>query len=135
VLLENVVNLGAVNEDSNSAFQTVSEYVNTRNAEGKTPLHFAAKGPLLGAQKIALWLSNTARLLLEHGADVNARGNDNSTALHIAAQYGRVNVVDELLEHGANVGAEDDEGRTALQVASSRGRVEIVRLLSERGAT
>jgi ankyrin repeat protein len=58
-------------------------------------------------------LPNVARLLLEHGADVNARENDHSTPLHVAAQYGKTAVVRVLLEHVANVGAEDEDRKTA----------------------
>ncbi|KAF8476566.1 ankyrin repeat-containing domain protein, partial [Russula ochroleuca] len=69
-------------------------------------------------------LPNVAQLLLEHGADVNARiehgGDDDNgrTPLHTAANYGRVEVVRVLLEHGANVGAEDNKGRTPLHDAT-----------------
>ena len=121
VLLEHVESLGAQCGGGEPAFQAVSEYVNARGAKGMTPLHFASEHPgPVGP--------NLARLLLERGADVNARDNDRSTPLHAAARYGRVDVVRVLLEHGANVGAEDKYGRTALQVASSN---EVVKLLLE----
>jgi ankyrin repeat protein len=131
VLLEHVANPGAEDDDRKTAFQAVLEYVNARNAEGKTPLHFAS-----GTQKEVpdITLSSVARLLLEHGADVNALSNDRSTPLHLAAQPGRIEVVRVLLEHGANAAAEDDNGSTALQVASNNGHDEVMKLLSEHRA-
>ena len=135
VLLEHVTNLGAEDGDRQTALPVVLEYVDAQNAEGKTPLHVASQGPGHGDgdPNIALSLPVIARLLLEHGADVNARRNDNSTPLHAAAQNGRVEVVHVLLEHGADVGAEDGDGRTALQVAASKGYNKIMNLLLKHG--
>ena len=73
-------------------------------------------------------------LLLEHGADVNARTDVLSTPLHMASRYGRVEAVRVLLEHGASVGAQDDDGKTAFQLASSEEHADIMKLLSEHGA-
>ena len=74
------------------------------------------------------------RMLLKHGADVNARKNDDTTPLHVAAQYWTLDGTRVLLEHGADVGAEDDRGRTASQVASEGAHDSIMTLLSEYGA-
>ena len=107
-----------------------------RSNGSSTPLHYASQGLQLeeGCSIDSLSLSKIARLLLEHGADVNARNYRRSTPLHIAVEDGRVEVVQVLLEYGADVGAEDENGRTALQVVSNKRRDEIVKLLSEHGA-
>ena len=61
---------------------------------GWTELHEAAKRGHLDA----------VRLLLEHGADPNAREpGDNTTPLHWAAAHGHVDVVRGLLDAGADV--------------------------------
>jgi ankyrin repeat protein len=134
-LLEHVANLGGEDDDRQTAFQIVSEFVNARDVYCQTPLHFASEGSHRGGPDIAVSFPDVARLLLEHGADVNARGIDLSTPLHVAAQYGRVEVVRVLLEHRADVGAEDDDGKTASRVASEMmGRGEITKLLSGHGA-
>ena len=78
-------------------------------------------------------LGDIARLLLEHGADINARTNRGMPPLHIAAEWKTVEVVRVLLEHGANAGGEGREGRTPFQIASANGDNEIMKLLSEHG--
>ena len=118
VLLEHVSNLGAVDDDGKTAFQVVSEYVNARANDGQTPLHYASRGGYRRDPNFPTLLSNTARLLLEHGADVYARADNLSTPLHLAAYDGRVEVVRVLLDQVANLGAEDDDGKTVFQVVS-----------------
>ena len=58
-------------------------------------------------------------LLLEHGADANARNAYDSTALIKASRNGHVAVVRALLAHGADVDARDSFGTTALHKATS----------------
>ena len=77
---------------------------------------------------------DVARLLLEHGADVNARNKDSVTPLHIAAGEGHVDVARLLLEHGAYVNARSEYGLTPLYYAAVNGRLDVARLLLERGA-
>lgn len=49
-----------------------------------------------------------ARLLIERGADVHARGPTGMTALHVAAESGNVGCVTALLESGVEVNANGD---------------------------
>jgi Ankyrin repeats (3 copies) len=108
--------------------------INARDKYGENALHNASNG---SRSVIGPSLSNVARLLLKHGADVNARTDKDkghSTPLHLAAHFGRLEVVHVLLEHGADVGTEDGSGRTALQLASDKGHHEIMKLLSEHRA-
>jgi len=137
VLLEHVANLGAEDDGGKTSFQVMSEYVNAWNVKDKTPLQLLSENGYGGDPDFTLLLSKVARLLLEHGADVNTQGNDHSTPLHAAARTWSVGVIWVLLEYGANVAAEDEDGKTASQVASdmgNRGLEEITKLLSEHCA-
>ena len=108
--------------------------VNTRDYSSWTPIHSLSHGsrsPVAHLSIPQLW-PEVAQLLIEHGADVNARMNTGQTPLHLA---GTVEVVRVLLEHRANVCTEDKEGKTPLRVAVLETmKLEITRMLLERGA-
>ena len=73
-------------------------------------------------------------LLLENGANIEAKNNSTWTSLMKAAHKGNKEVVSLLLEKGADVNAKTDYGRTALMAASNQGKTEIVSMLLEKGA-
>jgi hypothetical protein len=74
-------------------------------------------------------------LLLDKGADINAKNNNGETALSCAADVGETNVVKLLLARKADINAVDMVGETALGIAKRTGNVAIVQLLRQAGAT
>ncbi|MCK5340888.1 MAG: ankyrin repeat domain-containing protein, partial [Desulfobulbaceae bacterium] len=54
------------------------------------------------------------RSLLESGADVNAKGRNNSTALIVASGPEHARIVKILMDNGADIHARDNTGNTAL---------------------
>jgi ankyrin repeat protein len=61
-------------------------------------------------------------LLLQHGAQVNARaGRQEQTPVQGAALWGWTKVVTFLIDKGANVNLADSRGLTALDYAKGRG--------------
>ncbi|OAQ60148.1 ankyrin repeat domain-containing protein [Pochonia chlamydosporia 170] len=74
------------------------------------------------------------RALLELGADVTGKDDDEETALHVAARMGHEVVVRVLLENGADVSAKSNDGRTALHIAAKYGYEGVLRVLLENGA-
>jgi ankyrin repeat protein len=61
----------------------------------------------------------TAKLLVEHGADVNAAGQYGWTALHAAAYQGLNDVIAYLVSKGAKIDQKDEFGQTALSISLS----------------
>ena len=68
------------------------------------------------------------------GADVNAKANDDVTALMMASQNDHKEVVELLLAKGADINAKDKNGTTALMMASQNDHKEVVDLLLAKGA-
>lgn len=75
------------------------------------------------------------QILLESGADINARGMTGYTAMHAASAQGHTRVVQMLLEAGADIKARRFDGYTAMQLASRRGHEKVVQMLLDHRAT
>ncbi|KAJ7762425.1 ankyrin repeat-containing domain protein [Mycena maculata] len=75
-------------------------------------------------------------LLIEHGANTNARGGWLGSALQVASIAGHIAVTKLLIEHGADANAQGGwyESTSALQAASEQGHAAIAQLLIENGA-
>lgn len=80
--------------------------------EKSTALHYAIES---GDSYIPI-----ALLLLENGANPNARDRRDDTPLHYAAEYMVVGIVNPLVEAGADVNAVNAAGQTPLDVTNPR---------------
>lgn len=100
--------------------------VNGYSHDGWTPLHLAA---FFGPPAIV-------DVLIDHGADVNARAQNGTTnqPLHAAAAARNVQAVRALVEHGADVNARQEGGYTPLHSAAQNGDLETARFLISHGA-
>jgi cytohesin len=76
---------------------------------GGTPLMYAA----------STGNTDVVKLLIDKGADINARNNGDWTALMLAAQTGALDTVRLLLEKGADANAANEDGYTALMCAAA----------------
>jgi ankyrin repeat protein len=108
--------------------------IHIRNYVGQSPLHVATN-PLHKRDHV-----DVMQVLLDHGANPNARDNGNSTPLHhpSSGRWGGQATVEGtclLLKHGAVIDAEDNKGRTPLQLALKHGCDDMVTCLKEHGAT
>ncbi|XWS26854.1 hypothetical protein CRYUN_Cryun26dG0066200 [Craigia yunnanensis] len=89
-----------------------------KNMYGETPLHMAAKNGC----------NEAVRLLLAHGAFIEAKANNGMTPLHLAVWYlirsDDYATVKTLLEYNADCSAEDNEGMTPIKHLSKGPRSE-----------
>lgn len=102
--------------------------LDARDADESTALHFAAwKGHV-----------EVAQVLLDAGADVNARNNNRhygNTPLHAAAHANNRAVAELLIDRGADITAEFGPGRTPLRETGVHDARAVAKLLRDRGAT
>ena len=94
---------------------------------GVTALHLAAHAGN----------ADIAELLLDNGAQIDARTLNARTALHIASIHGSLDVVKVLLARGCEIDArsmENNEKKTALMKAAESCHLDIMDCLIEAGA-
>ncbi|MCG3173233.1 MAG: hypothetical protein GMKNLPBB_01411 [Myxococcota bacterium] len=76
----------------------------------------------------------TVLLLLNRGADPNARLGFHASALHLAIPWGSMRVIEALIDKGADIHAQNAQGLTPLHSAAGEGRLDVAKLLVARGA-
>ncbi|XP_006647141.1 protein CbxX, chromosomal [Oryza brachyantha] len=96
-----------------------------KNMYGETPLHMAVKNSSC----------ESAKLLLERGADIEAKANNGMAPLHLAVwhalQGGDCRTVSVLLSYNADCYAKDDEGKTPLNhIPGGAANEKLQKLLS-----
>jgi ankyrin repeat protein len=77
---------------------------------------------------------DTARVLIDGGADVNAKSQGGHTPLMFAAALNQDELVEAMIQRGANVNAENEAGQTALMAAAAHGYARVADVLLARGA-
>ncbi|KPM03476.1 Notch-like protein [Sarcoptes scabiei] len=97
---------------------------NAQDATGRTPLHAAIAADARGVFEI---------LLRNRTVDLNAKTNDGTTPLILAARMANEGMLEQLVLHNCDLNAIDEAGKTALHWAASVNNVEAVRVLLQNG--
>jgi hypothetical protein len=110
--------------------------------DGRTPLHWGpfAYAPQpkhiyakLGEPHDTVWVDPgpavVIEMLLDAGADIEARDLNGDTPLYEAANIGSVRGVEKLLERGAKANVKNKKGRSPMDEAKRRGDDDIIKML------
>ena len=99
------------------------------NAVAKNPTGFTA---LTGAT--ANNHTEIAKILVNHGANVNHRYEEGASPLMEAAHNGNVELVEFFLEKGADPNAKTKDGKSPLVFAREKNHTAVVDILKKHGA-
>uniref|UniRef100_A0AAY4ATI1 Ion transport domain-containing protein n=1 Tax=Denticeps clupeoides TaxID=299321 RepID=A0AAY4ATI1_9TELE len=105
----------------------VKELLCDEDCEGCTPLHYACR----------LGIHDSVKNILGLNICPGRKSKDKKSALHFAAEYGRINTCHRLLETITDsklLNEGDDSGLTPLHLASRGGHTKVVELLLRKGA-
>ncbi|XP_065183460.1 uncharacterized protein LOC135814289 [Sycon ciliatum] len=106
-------------EDVRAAVEANKDCLNKLGPEGLTALQTAIRNAR----------HDVARLLVELGADVDARGAKNRTAVMVACQVGALSIVHLLYENDCDMEAVDEDGRGCMHYAAFSSSPIIVHYL------
>lgn len=104
------------------------ERADTGLSIGEVPLWTAAKISKKEVIELAIQTAKTDSEVDLDQLDPTIQRN----ALHYAADYGHVEIVNMLLEAGVDVNRQDQYGRTPIQLAATAGLVKVTRALLAR---
>ena len=132
-LLDEGADVNKVDNKGNSAltFAVMNRHVNIVDLLTRAGSDVSASCTLTAVDN---GFNKCLKLLLESGADVNARSSHGETLLISAAHRGNIAAVNLLLCAGADVNAADCYGNTALMAAAGCGAVPSYHLLRKTGA-
>lgn len=105
----------------------VKKFINGKDHEGSTPLHLAVKC-LLGEKRREM-----VGLLLQYGANVQARNNDGDTPVHVAAAEGDVDSMTAFTAAGFNINTRGAGKGTVLHSAVLGGEEMMKHVLKLEG--
>jgi ankyrin repeat protein len=97
---------------------------NARSKDGRTPLHFAARGNAL----------KSIVVLLKNGSDPNTADETDKTPLHEACVQGNQEIIWTILAGKADPNRADNDGRRPLHVLAEAGNDNPISVLTESGA-
>lgn len=92
---------------------------------GISPFHLA-----IGSEN-SDFAQKVTTIVLEHGGDPNVRSDEGLTPLHIAAAWGRSNIVELLLLCGADPNIEDNCYQTPIDYAAAEDHCAVIKIIKD----
>ncbi|XP_039593324.1 transient receptor potential cation channel, subfamily N, member 1 isoform X2 [Polypterus senegalus] len=132
-LLQKGAHVDAITKDGYTALHIAVQYCKPLVVQ--TLLGFGAQVQLKGgkAQETPLHIAahvkegeKVAEMLLKSGADVNAEQENGETAMHIAARYGNLKMMQALIEEGGDVTSQSKAGENPLHIAVRHCHAHVV---------
>jgi len=135
-------------------FITEGADINSTDATGATPLHWAAFNDLPDLLEFLIshganiyahdddgwtpmhWAKSKKVLefLISNGADVNTRDQFGQTPLHLLSMESVPDIIGFLLSKGASINVKDSMGKTPLHFAALKGNAEVIKFLISQNA-
>jgi ankyrin repeat protein len=124
--------------------------INLQDYENKTPLHYADRlktiEVLLTREDIdPLVKDDRGKTPFDYAKEANRPeiikalisnkyGTDKNSLLHLAAERGYVELLDDILKEGIDVNASNNKDQSPIYLAAERGNLNVVKLLLKKGA-
>ena len=101
-----------------------SQVVNIKDSNGRTPLHWAARGVHF----------EVVKYLVENGAEINARDNNNITPIFSITSRNHAEALKYLIDRGADINVVDNQKAGPLHYAAEGGLNEMIKILIDNNA-
>lgn len=121
---------------TNNKLHTVSDFLIRSGVSVKKPV---GRSRIYDRQVTLLHVAamsgklHRVKLLLEHGADPNAKNSRGKTVLHYAVAWDRAEIVEHLISVGADMNTRDKYSLTILHYAALKRAENSVKVLLQRG--
>ena len=124
--------IGSAKAERAMALISAGADVNSPNLDPQKHLYFPASTPLHEATKEGM--VEVIEVLIEAGADIEAKDKYGDTPLHKAAKFGEVEAIQLFLQASANKDAREINCATPLHLAANYGKPESIGILLDAGA-
>ncbi|CAC5391034.1 unnamed protein product [Mytilus coruscus] len=127
LLLDSITDISQLDNDGKTVLHSVCKGYGSRrkDAESGNDIPYFLQGDTEGHKSII-------ELLFNKQADIHKRNKHGETPLHLACEYGPVDIVTMLLKEGADISLFDNKGQSTVFKACGGGNNDILDVLLEK---